>query len=119
MRPNPHQPQRVSGLQAEQSAADHDADSLGVTSQRGLRVDADRIQVVERAIDVTAVAVLARHRRDERVRAGGQHQGVVVHRRAVGDADPLGVSVDAGDRVAEAQVDEIVAGVIVTGEREQ
>ena len=75
--------------------------------------------VVERAIDVAAVRVLARHRGDERVGAGGQHQGVVVMRRAVGDADPFGVAVDPGDRVAETQVDQRVAGVVVTGESEQ
>ena len=93
----PERAQRVGGLQAEQTAADHHADRRWPPSRvrrrrrgsrRGRRACGRR----------SSRQVVARHRRHERVRAGGQHQ------RVVGDARSpsavtycLGGPVDRGD----------------------
>ena len=119
MRPYSEQPQRVGGLQAEQPATDDDADGLGVAGQCRLGVGADRIQIVQCPVDVAAGRVLAGHRWDEWVGAGGQYQCVVVQFGAIGDGEALGIPIDGGHRVAEAKLDEIVAAVVVAGEREQ
>ena len=72
--------QRVGGLQAQQATADHHAGGRMAGVACALRVGADRVEVVEGAVDVAARQVVARHRRHEGVGAGGQHQ------RVVGDA---------------------------------
>ncbi len=95
--------QRVGGFQAEQAATDHHADRRLARGERGHRVGADRVEVVERAIDVAARQVVARHRRHERVGTGGQHERVVVDSFTVGGDDGLGGPVDHGDPGAESQ----------------
>ena len=73
--------------------------------ERALRVGADRVEVVEGAVDVAARQVVAGHRRHERVGAGGQHQRVVVDALAVGGDHRLGGAVDRGDPGAQPQLD--------------
>jgi hypothetical protein len=63
--------QRVGGLEAEQPAADDHAGP-----RRGGRV-ADGLEVLDGPVHEAARQVVARHRRDERRGAGGQHQLVV------------------------------------------
>ena len=57
-------------------------------------VGADRVEVVECAVDVAARQVVAGHRRHEGIGARGEHQRVVVDAFAVGGDDGLGGPVD-------------------------
>ncbi len=79
----PERAQRISGFQPEQATADHHADRRTASDEGRLRVGADRVEVVEGAVDVAARQVVAGHRRHECVGAGGQHERVVI--------DPLAV----------------------------
>ena len=118
VRMQPERTQRIGGLQAEQAAADHHPDG-GVTGVLGaLRVGADRVEIVDRPIDVAGRQVVAGHRWNERVRAGGQHQGVIVDPLAVRGNDGLGGPIDLGHRGAQSQPDLAVTGVIVAGQCE-
>ena len=83
-----------------------------------MRVGADRVEVVERAVDEARRQVVARHRRHERIRAGGQHQRVVGDALAVGGGDGLRGPVDTRNPVAQPHLDQIVTGVVVAGQRE-
>ncbi|BDH56625.1 hypothetical protein MTP03_15640 [Tsukamurella sp. PLM1] len=107
--------ERVRGLQSEQAAADHHADGAGVAGQRGVRVGADRVQVVQGAVDVAAGQVVPRHRRHEGVRAGREHERVVADRTVFGGHRSR-VAVDAGDALAEADLHERIARVVVARE---
>ncbi len=89
-------------LEPEQTAADHGT-HLGV-----LRVLLDREQVLDRAVDETALGVLARDGRHERVGAGGQDQHVVVDDETGAGGDPAGLPVDGLRRVAHVQLDAVV-----------
>ena len=72
-----HGPQRVGRLEPEQAAADDRADRR--RRPQGRR--GHGLEVVDGAVDERAADVAAGDRRDERVRAGGQDQGVVADRR--------------------------------------
>ena len=114
----PERAQRVGGLQAEQATADHHTDG-GVTGGLcALRVCADRVEIVEGAIDVAGRQVVAGHRRNERIGAGGQHQRVVVDPLAVRGDDGLGGPIDLGYLDAQPQRDLVVTGVAIAGQRE-
>ena len=63
--------ERVSRFESEEPTADDGPDPPAA------RIFADGLEVVEGAVDETAGHVIARHRRYEGVRAGGQHEGVV------------------------------------------
>ncbi len=100
--------QAVGRLQPEQATADHHRMLLHL---RG--VD-HRLRVVDVAIADHALQVLARHRQDERHRAGGQQQAVVLRLGAVG-GDHLAVdAVDRGDLLAQVQGDAVLG---VPGQR--
>ncbi len=64
--------ERVGRLEPEQPAADHD------TAGRRGAGRPDRLEVLDRAVDEAAVLAAALDRRDERRRAGRQHQHVVL-----------------------------------------
>ncbi len=66
-------PQRTGRLKAEQSTAHH-----GTRRRPRPGVCLDREQVLDRAVHEAALGVLAGDRRHERVRAGGQDEGVVL-----------------------------------------
>ncbi len=68
----PELDERVGRLQAEQPAADHDA------AGRALAGRADRLEVLDGAVDEAAVLLTPLDGRHERCRAGRQHDGVVV-----------------------------------------
>ncbi len=119
VRPYPEQPQRVGRFQTEQPATDHDPDGVGVTSQRGLGIDADRVQIIQRPIHVAAGGVVAGHRRHERIRTSSQHQRVITLLGAIRDHHPLSVAVDTGDRATQAQLDQRITGIVVAGQRQR
>ena len=92
-------------------AADHQAGPPAASAHgRALRRGADRVQVVEGAVDEASGQVPARDRRDERVGAGGQHQRVVAEGAAVAGGDGAGGPVDGGHRLVQVQR---VAGRVV------
>ncbi len=91
--------QRVGRLQAEQSTTDDRA------GPRALRRLADRLEVLDRAVDEDVVEVLARHRRHERRRTRGEDQLVVADGVAVGEDHLLGLAVDADDLGLEQELD--------------
>jgi len=90
--------QRPGRLQAQQAPADHHAGGAGT----GGAVGAQRLQVVDGAVDEHAGQVPARHRGHERGGAGGQHQRVVADDLPRGGGDRAGRAVDAGDRFCGA-----------------
>ena len=90
--------QRSCGLETEQAATDDGA--LDLAAQHSLAVQdpgAELGDVVDRAIDEAAGQVRALDRGHRRVRAGGQHEPVVVERRVAG-VDLLGLAVDVSSR---------------------
>ncbi len=97
-------PQGVGGLQTQQATADHDA----AAGPGGCRPD--RVDVVQRAVDEAAGPVVALDRGHERVRAGGQHQLVVGHRRAVLTGERARARVELGDAGAQPVRDGRVVG---------
>ena len=104
VRGHAQQAQRAGGLKAEQAAADHQAGPPAAGAHgRALRRAADRVEVVEGAVDEASGQVPARDRRDERVRAGGQHQRVVAEGAAAAGGDGAGGPVDGGHRLVQAQ----------------
>ena len=108
VRDQAEQAQRVGGLDAQQPAADHHA----VRARPGpLGGRADRVEVVERAVDVAAGQVVAGDGRDERARAGRQDQGVVVDVLAGVELHAPGGGVDRGDEPAGPHGDAGVGGV--------
>ena len=101
----PELTQRVGGLQTQQAATDHHPGGGMAGVDGAQRVGADRVEIVECAVDVAGRKVVSRHRWDERVRAGGQHQCVVVDALTVGGQHRLRVPVDLGDPAPEPQLD--------------
>ena len=100
--------QAVGRLQAEQPAADHHRMLLlpgGVDH---------RLRIVDVAVADDAFQVLARDRQDERHRAGGQQQPVVLRLGSVGGDHPAAHAVDRGDFLAQVQGDAVVG---VPGQR--
>ena len=96
------QHQAVGGLEAEQAAADHDRVLV-----RLRRLD-HRVGVGDVAVGDDAVEVLARQRRDERVRAGRDQEPVVRRLGAVvGDGDPA-AAMDVDHLLAEVQRDAVL-----------
>jgi hypothetical protein len=87
--------QGVGRLEAKQSPADD-----GARAAAGGEL-ADRLQVVEGAVDEATGQVTSRHRRHEGVRAGGQDQGVVGDDLALGGGDRGCLPVDRGHRVPQ------------------
>ena len=82
--------QRVGRLEAEQAAADHDAARCAV------RVLADRLEVLDGAVDEAAVQLDARHRRHERCRRRWRAPARrTPGRLAVGKRDPPRVGVES------------------------
>ena len=111
--------QRVRGFQPQQAATDHHA-RRGVTGpQRALGVGTDGVEVVKRAVDVARGQVMAGHRRDESVRPGGQHQGVVAVPTAVRGDHRLCCTVDLDGPRTQQQLDAVVARVVIAGQCQQ
>ncbi len=111
--------QRVGGLKPEQTSADHHTHGGRAGAERTQRVGANRVEIVEGSIDVAGRQVTARHRRHERVRAGGQHQRVIAHALPVGCQHRLGDPVDLGDPTPQPHLDQLVAAIVVAGQCEQ
>ena len=90
------------GLEAEQAAADDDC--------LGARLGGDQhgVDVVEVAVGEDAGEVVARHRQDERHRAGGDDQLVVRHGLTVFGRHRLGGAVDLGDLVPLVEGDAVL-----------
>ena len=114
----PERAQRISGFQPEQAAADHHTDRRTTRGEGGLRIGADRVEVVERAVDVAARQVVAGHGRYECVGTGGQHERVVIDPLVFCGDDRLCRPVDPGYPSAEPQPNLAVARVVVAGQRE-
>jgi hypothetical protein len=114
----PEPTQRVGGFQTQQPAADHDTHrrTPGVAGRQ--RVGADRVEVVECAVDVARRKIASRHRRHEGVRAGRQHQRVVADLGAVIGGHRLGCRVDPDHPASEPDVDAIVARIVIARQRE-
>jgi hypothetical protein len=68
----PELPQCIGGFEPEQTAADHNAGRIVTTVTGALGVGADSVEVVQGPVHVTRGQVMAGHRRNEGVRAGGQ-----------------------------------------------
>ena len=99
----PELQERVGGLQAEQAAADdHAAGHVGPVGGGG-----DGLQVVDGPVDEAPGTVVARHRRDERAGAGGEHQPVVGQHLARGGGDGPCAAVDGLDRVVQEEPDAV------------
>jgi hypothetical protein len=114
VRPQPELPQCVCGLEAEQTTPDHHPRR---TISRIVRVGANRVEVVERAVDVTVGQVVAGHRRDEGMRTGGEYQGVVGDTAAQQRRHAFRGRIDPRDWVAKDQLDAAVAGVVIAWQR--
>ncbi len=110
--------QRVGGFQSEQATTDHHADRHMARSESGHRIGADRVEVVESAVDVAPRQVVARHRRHEGVGTGGQHERVVVDPFTAGCDDGLAFPVDRRDPGAEPQSHPAVVRIVIAGQRE-
>ena len=110
--------QRVGGFQTEQATADDDSDRCVARVEGTLRIGADRVEVIESAVDMAARQIVSRHRRHERVRAGGQHQRVVAEAGAVSGQHRPSVAVDLRDPAVQPQFDLLVADVVVARQRE-
>ncbi len=104
--------QGVGGLQAEQATTD-DRARAGVT-----RGGLDRLQVLDRAVDEAVRGLISRHRRHERVRPGGQHQGVVAERPSVGQPHQPSLAVDPDGLRRQLQSDRGVRVVPVRQQRQ-
>ena len=111
--------QRVGGLQAQQTAADDHARRRVAGVEGAQRVGADRVEIVEGAVDVARRQVVAGHRRHERIGAGGQDQRVVVDALAVGGERRTSRPGRSRPPGCPAQLDQVVAGVVVARQREQ
>ena len=98
--------QRLRRFQTEQAATDDDA-ALGRKAG-----GAQCLEILDRAIDEAAVAVLARNRRHERKRTGRQHQLVVGDRLAVGERHRASFAVERRDPGIEAQIDTVGFGKV-------
>ncbi|CKR27196.1 Uncharacterised protein [Mycobacterium tuberculosis] len=93
----PELAQRIGGFQAQQAATDNHP-AIGVTAVQGaLGAGADSVEIVKGAVDVARGQVVAGHRRDECVGAGGQHQGVVAMPLPCRGDHRLGCPVNLGD----------------------
>ena len=93
--------QAVRRFQAKQATADHDG-SLVLARSGNHRID---IGDVAEADDAGQIG--ARHRQDERFRAGGQQQAVVIRARAVVCFDKPVLAVDFHDPFAGMQLDAV------------
>ena len=93
---------RLGRFEPQQAAADHRAP----LRLRGV-VD-DPLKIVDRAIDKNARQLDARHRRHERIRAGRQHDVVVVDLDAFVGADNALLAVDRVGPIAEVQLDAVL-----------
>ena len=67
---------------------------------------------------MAARQVVAGHRRHEGIGAGGEHQRVIGDPLAVRGDDSLGGPIDLGYPDAQPQLDLVVTGVFVAGQRE-
>ncbi len=105
--------QGARGFEPEQAAADHRAGR-----RPRLRVLLDGEQVLDGAVHEAALGVLAGHRRDEGVRAGGEDQGVVRDDQTRARRDLPGLPVDRLGRVAEVQFDAVRGDELGVGEGE-
>ena len=106
--------QRVGRFEAEQAAADHEAG--GAARCGGPR--ADLFEIVERAVHEATVEVVARYRRDERVRTRRDHEFVVGDERSVVEDRLAGHVVDLLDEPPEPVVDSIAGQELVAHEAE-
>nr|GEU28124.1 hypothetical protein [Tanacetum cinerariifolium] len=89
--------QRLGAFEAQQTAADHHA---GFGARAAFE---HRFQVFDGAIHEAVLAVLARQRRHERERAGGDHQLVVSEHVAVAGGHGFVCPVDGGGAGVQAQ----------------
>ena len=122
--------QGTGGLEAQQAAADDDTVDLPPQLRGAVEHPSPQLgDIVDCAIDETSGQIAALDRRDERVRAGGHDEGVVVE-RLVDRADLLGFAVDRRHWRVAVQPDsgpapealiaqEQVIGVTVAEERRQ
>ncbi len=105
--------ERAGRLQAEQAAADH-----GTGPRPGPRVRLDGEEVLDRAVDEAALGVPARHRRDERVGAGGEDQHVVADDQTGAGGHLPRVPVDGHRRVPHVQLDAVLGEEGEVGQRQ-
>ena len=105
--------QRVGRFQPEQAAADHHAPSGGCGAGGNL------VEVVQRTVNKTALKIMARHRRNKRVRARRQHQLIPVGFVTEGIAHHPRFAVDAGDRFAQAQLNTVLSEKIPFHQRQR
>ena len=119
MRRHPERAQCVGRFQAQQTAPDDDGVAGAAHRERRAHIGADRIEVVQRAVDVTTGQVVARHGRHERGGTGGQHQRVIAEPFT---ADAVTTALASRSTVATGlsriSPDAVVVAVAVTWERE-
>src|SRR5262245_17022139 len=83
-----------------------------------LRVRHDLLQIADRAIDKHAAIGHSWRRRYERIRAGGEHDVVVMNAASLFRIDNLFLAVDFAGTVADMQLDAVVAIPVEPGESE-
>ena len=89
-------PKGVRGLEPEETASDHRADRPAACGPRRFDAPAERVEVVERAVDEDAVEIVAGNRRNERRGSRGKDEVVVGDIASITTCDELGLAVDTG-----------------------
>ncbi len=116
VRLQPELAQGIRGLEAEETAADHD--SGPAARRRGTRgVGADGVEVVHGPVHVAARQIVPRHGGHEGVGPRGEHQRVVGDPTTQRRRDMPGGPVDPGDPIPQDQLDEVVAQIPIARQR--
>ncbi len=90
---------RLRGLEAEETAAEDRRRA------RARRPGADRVEILDRAVDEDAGERGARHRRHERRRAGRENEDVVVDAATADGLDGARGAIDRDDAITEVESD--------------
>ena len=109
----PQLPERVGGLQPQQPAANHHPAFCAAGA------GGNTVQVIEGAVDETALQIVTRNRRNEGIRAGRQHQFIPMGFMPAGITYHPRFAVNGRNRLRQPQFDAVPGEEIAVHQRQR